>query len=186
MRTVVFAVLLAASGTDGSAAPDDGRLTVRQHGLMMALTARTSDQLAAFYSARGFPPEAVERISRTCFITISLRNDSSKVLWLEPGTWRMVDPQGRAVSRIARPEWDRLWNEIRLPPSYRATFGWTLLPESRDLQPGEAVGGNITLVSGAGEFTLTAYFATSQDRHGEILSVPVPPLRCAPARPAAS
>jgi len=161
------------------AAPDDGRLTFREQGFTMAVTARTPDQIAAFYSARGFPRDAVQRLTQACFITVSMRNETGKVVWLEPEEWRIVDRDGHVVNRITRQQWDQLWETMNLPEANRATFGWTQLPDQRDLQPGEAVGGNITLVRIPGEFALTARFSTGQDRKGGVLSMQVPRLKCA-------
>ena len=56
----------------------------------MVLRPLTAEQTAAFYEARGFPGEAIDIITTTCFVTVHVRNRSRKVIWLDTGRWRFV------------------------------------------------------------------------------------------------
>lgn len=174
MKLLLFGVLLAAAAGAGRAADPDHRA----EGLSLSLTVRAPDQLLAFYSARGFPAPALDHITRACFVTVSVRNERDSVVWLELAHWRFYDARGRELRRIARPDWNTLWEKIRLPAANRSTFGWTLLPETRDLQPREPVGGNVTLAAPAAPFTLEARFYTDRDKRGQLLTVRVPGLSC--------
>ncbi len=135
-------------------------------GLVLHAQTRTPDQMVAFYTGRGFPAAMLEPISHVCFVTVSMRHTRQDVVWLEPSRWRLLDAEGNTLNRLGRDFWNRVWETMQAPAANRATFGWTQLPESRDLQPGEPVGGNITLVSPTGAFTLEAHFATGRDKKG--------------------
>jgi hypothetical protein len=156
--------------SQASAAGRPGSRHVERDGVSLRVTPRTPDQIIAFYSARGFPTAAVRRLARSaCFLGIGVRNRRSDIVWLEPARWRLRQG-GRALRRLDLGHWHRLWREIHLPPANQATFGWTQLPESRNLQPGENVGGNITMVPARGRFSLEARFALGEARdHGELV-----------------
>lgn len=135
-------------------------------GLELHAQTRTPDQMVAFYTGRGFPSAMLEPISHVCFLTVSMRHTRRDVVWLEPSRWRILDGAGNAVNRLDRDFWNRVWDTMQAPPASRATFGWTQLPESRDLQPGEPVGGNITIVAPSGAFSLEVRFSTGRDKMG--------------------
>jgi len=156
----------------------DERLRVEQHGLRLSASPRAPDQTAAFYSARGFPAAAVEVLAAACLITFGIRNNRDEVVWLEPARWRFVDGQGRPVHRITREEWNARWQALDVPAASRSTFGWTQLPEQRDLRPGEPVGGNLALVPVAGPIRLQAHFHTGADRSGPDLLLEIADLKC--------
>lgn len=146
--------------------------------LELTASVRQPEQLAAFYSARGFTPEAVAAITRACFVTIGIYNHGPGVVWLEPARWRFETLEGAPVQRIDRESWESTWERLGLPLAARATFGWTQLPESRDLQPGEPVGGNVALMPPAGPFRLIARFRTGERGEGEPIELRVEGLSC--------
>jgi hypothetical protein len=144
-------------------------------GVEMRVSPRTPDQTTAFYSVRGFPPKAVEDIAQACFLGVMIHNRRSDSLLLELDNWRFTDAAGHEVKRITRPQWNARWQALDVPLAARATFGWTQLPESRDLLPDEAVGGNVPVEPPSGEFTLSARFRTGSG--GEV-DITVPDLSC--------
>lgn len=135
-------------------------------GMVLHVSPRTPEQIAAFYEARGFTRATVEALSATCFLTVSIQNRRHDIVWLEPARWRIYDGAGREHRRLPRKHWDARFEKLNVPAANRATFGWTQLPELRDLRPAEPVGGNITLAPVAGTFTLEMRFATGADRKG--------------------
>ncbi len=181
IRPLAVWLLLAASGAnaadDITAAPATRR-EIRDQGLVVSLSPRTPDQLYAFYSARGFPEDALQQITSRCFLTIGIRNERSDVVWLELDNWRFIDRQGRDLARIKRVEWHARWDRIHLMPAQRAAFNWTQLPERRDLQPAEPVGGNVSLVPPGSTFTLEATFLTGADKRGPALRLRIENLTC--------
>lgn len=146
-----------------------------REGLAFAASTRTSEQITAFYAARGFPEAMVREIAATCFVTVGMQNRRDEVVWLELDQWRFIDATGKLVPRIERPAWNKKWETMGVPHSARATFGWTQLPESRDLQPGEPAGGNVAVVAPAGPFSLQARFRTERGKQIEFV---VPGLTC--------
>jgi hypothetical protein len=149
-----------------------------QSGVSISVAPRTPAQVATFFEARGFPEAALARLRAVCFLTVTIHNRSTDVAWLELDRWRLVEATGAERPRRSRAHWERIWEELDLPQARRATFGWTQLPESRDLQPGESVGGNIAMVPPAGEFTLEARFATGAHKDGKELRIRRAQLSC--------
>jgi hypothetical protein len=152
--------------------------SVEDGGLYMFVRLNTPDQMAAFYEARGFPGDAIKRLHQTCFVMAHVENRGEDVIWLELKNWHFLTRQGE-IRRLDRNHWDRVWDEIDLPPASRSTFGWTQLPGERDLQPGEPVGGNVILPATDGPFTLQADFLTGKDRRAGMISVRFENLHCA-------
>lgn len=147
-------------------------------GVEIFVSARTQEQMRAFYGARGLPPAALQELSKACFLTVSLHNRRSETLWLEPLTWRFINAQGKLIPRIARSEWTARWTALQVPLAAQSTFGWTQLPESRDLYPDESVGGNIAILPPPGSFRLIAHFRTGTDGDGKTIELSVPDLSC--------
>jgi hypothetical protein len=149
--------------------------------LSIRVVVRSRDQLAAFYLARGFNQAAVDEILSTCFITPIIRNKTFEVLWLDLDEWRFARSDTE-ISRIKRSYWPPRWEAVQLPRAQRSTFGWTLMPEARDLRLDESVGGNVVIPMQDGPFTLTMHFPTGADRQGPVKTVVFEGLRCASAK----
>jgi hypothetical protein len=149
-------------------------------GLSFHISARGPEQLAAFYAGRGFPESMVQEIQHTCFLTVGIRNERDDVVWITLDKWRFLDDQGHEIHRVTRPDWNARWDKINAPLANRSTFGWTQLPESRDLQPGEPLGGNIAVMppKGAGKFVLEATLPIGYDNTAAPLHVRVENLQC--------
>ncbi len=156
----------------------DARIT--REGLDFYLSARTPEQTRAFYSARGLPPTAVQAIATSCFLTVGLHNRRTDIVWLTLATWRFTDANGQTVARISPTAWRQRWQALQMPLAAQATFGWTQLPESRDLQADESVGGNVPIITPQGIFTLVAQFPTGANGMGEPIEIVVPNLSCPP------
>ena len=183
MKKIILAGFLFAGFTAAvQGAPDDDsrppEARVENDYIVFYLIPRTPEPMAAFYEGRGFPVAAVEEVKRHCFITAGMRNTGQTVLWLEPRYWRFWDATGREIKRLDRNYWKRRWQALDLPAAQRATFGWTLLPESRDLQPDEPVGGNIVLPATEGPMTIQVRFRTGRDKRGPDLVLEFEGIRC--------
>lgn len=187
LAPLFFAAALLAAGTLPAAPWKDGEVPPGPHvdneQLFMQLRLHTPDQISAFYEARGFPPEALERIRATCFITVHVDNKGDRVLWLETANWRITQA-GVPVSRLGRDHWNRVWDEIDLPQANRSTFGWTQLPDVRDLQPTEQVSGNIILPRNGRPYNIRANFHTGAGKRKGMISVDFENLHCAEDPPA--
>lgn len=153
---------------------------IDRDGMVFSIGMRNTEGVTAFYAARGFPQAMLDAIAQTCLVGVGIRNERKDTLWLELANWRFTDSTGREVKRITRPEWDARWERMNATHAARATFDWTQLPESRDLQPGEPVGGNVAIMAPDGEFKLNARFRTG---NGEAIQITVPGLRCSGIKP---
>lgn len=182
-RTSTFLLWLCGLFASGLGAHAAAAERTRVAGLEFSVEARTAEQLIAFYTARGMPANAVDEIARHCFLTVGMRNNRKDAVWLIPSRWRFIDQEsGRALKRMTRVQWQQAWQRLGVPASARNTFGWTQLPERRDLQPDEPVGGNIALVPAQAAFTLIAEFPLANGNSGpdatRSLRIRVSNLRC--------
>ncbi len=169
---------IAAHAQTRDSADTQNGIRIENDLLSMWLMPRTPQQVAAFYEARGFPQEAIDLLKQKCFLTVGIRNRSDRVIWLQLNEWRFLNTRTE-VQRLDQSYWKARWQRLDLPQANRSTFGWTVLPEVRDLHPHEPVGGNIILPKTDSAFTLEAPFEIGIDRGGEQRLVRVPNLRCA-------
>jgi hypothetical protein len=111
--------------------------------IVFRVVPRQPDNIVAFYQGRKFPQRAVEEIRKSCYITFLMRNKSNTIMWLDLENWRFSS-EDKNFSRLRRPYWTAKWQALDIPQSFQSTFGWSLLPEQRDLHPDEPVGGSVT------------------------------------------
>jgi hypothetical protein len=173
-------LVLASFGTGAQTRPKRTGGTV-QDGVRVWNRAPSGDGMAAFYQARGFPPEAIAEIRSHCLLTFGLHNQRADKIWLDLKRWRFQGPDGRELQRVSEADWRVRWNRLGLAAGYRATFRWTQLPEQRDLHPDEPVGGNLALPRVDGPIQVTARFATGPAGQGDDLVIRFEPLQCGPA-----
>jgi len=138
---------------------------------------RTPDQLTAFYIGREFNQAAIDKILETCFVTPIIHNKTLDVLWLELDEWQFSHGD-KVIPRIKRDYWPDKWREAGLPQSHQSTFGWTLMPEVRDLRLDEGVGGSVVIPMQSEPFKLTMKFHTGADKQGPVKTVVFEDLKC--------
>ncbi|VAX13294.1 hypothetical protein MNBD_GAMMA24-1586 [hydrothermal vent metagenome] len=160
------------------AIPAQNKWVVENQYIKLVMIARTPEQMAAFYEARGFPKTAIQALGQMCFITTSLRNKSQKVIWMTLANWKFTSKQG-PLKRFHRNELKARWQKIGLAQQYQSTFRWTLIPEVLDYRPGEREGGNFVLQRTAEPFSFQAQFAIGAEEDGQSFSVQIKDLRCA-------
>lgn len=143
---------------------------------------RTPDQLTAFYLGRGFSHAAIGKILETCFITPLVHNKTVDVLWLELDEWAFSQGD-KPIPRIKRDYWPDKWREVGLPQAHQSTFGWTLMPEVRDLRLDEGVGGSVAIPMQREPFRLTMKFHTGADKQGPVKTIVFEDLQCVTQQP---
>lgn len=169
-----------AGRATGATANSNGRknsVEFENEVLRMVVIPRGPEQMKAFYEGRGFPKPALGAITQACFMTVIVKNKSGGILWLDLSKWRFASAFGE-VPRLQRSFWNQQWQALQVPMANRSTFGWTLLPESRDLQPDEGVGGNITLTATQQPFDLIANFLRGDGNERSTVTVQLTQLRC--------
>jgi len=157
---------------------DSNRIEFENAELKMIVIPRTREQMKAFYEGRGFPAPAISAVAQACFMTVVVKNKTRDVLWLELDNWRFSGGNPDA-KRLDRAYWKQRWDALKIPMANRSTFGWTLLPEQRDLRADEGVGGNITMAFNTASFTLDARFYQGEDKSGGPVSVHLAGIQCA-------
>ena len=149
---------------------EDEQLSVR-------VVLRTPDQLTAFYLGREFSRAAIGKILETCFVTPIVHNKTVDVLWLELDEWQFSRGD-TIIPRINRDYWPDKWREVGLKQAHQSTFGWTLMPEVRDLRLDEGVGGSVVIPMQTEPFRLAMNFRTGADKQGPVKTVVFEDLTC--------
>ncbi len=167
----------AIRDADESADSKSKRIEFENAQVKIVVIPRTREQMTAFYEGRGFPQAAINAVAQACFMTVGIHNKTADVLWLELDNWRF-DSAEADPKRLDKDYWNRRWESLAVPMPSRSTFGWTLLPEQRDLRAGEGVGGNITLLYTDHPLTLTALFARGENKQEKPLGVQLKNLQC--------
>lgn len=153
-------------------------LSVTSDQLSVRLTPRTPQQMAAFYEARGFGREMIDLLNQQCFITVSIANKNTDVIWLDLTQWRFENAD-TVVIREDRNYWRERWSSLQIPMAHQSTFRWTLLPEHLDFRPGEYEGGNIILPRLGKPMTIRARFDTGEQRDGIPIQISFNNVACA-------
>ncbi len=172
---VALPLLCAASSV--SLAEGKKELKYQDPKVFMQIFVRTPEQLSAFYHGRHFTQAAIDRILQTCLITPIVKNKAYDVLWLELDNWQFNSEEG-PIPRIKRDYWKKQWQQVGLPLAHQSTFGWTLMPEKRDLRIDEGVGGSVVIPMQSKPFTLTAHFRTGKDKTGKPKTVVFKEVSC--------
>lgn len=112
--------------------------------IVVRVIPREKENIIAFYQGRGFPERAYPEINNVCYVTFLIRNKSRSILWLELDNWQFMSSD-KSFRRLDRTYWKQVWQKHKLSRAHQSTFGWSLLPEQRDLHPDEPVGGSTTM-----------------------------------------
>jgi len=141
------------------------------------LFSRSPNQMAAFYEGREFPKNAINRIIKVCNVTTIIHNKTSDFLWIDLDKWKFKK-NGKMIPRIDREYWKKQWKEIKLSAAHQATFGWTLMPEVRDLHPDEGVGGSTNVPWQTEPFDITFNFPVGKNQSKKMKSVTIKRFQC--------
>lgn len=155
----------------------DKNITYEDKDIRMRFVQFTPQQIGAFYEGREFNKAAIKKLMAVCFVTIILKNKTDDTLWLELDHWNFNN-DGKSFNRLTRAYWQEQWDEIDLKQAHRSTFSWTLMPATRDLYSGEAVGGRIPIPMQNEPFSLTLNFSTGDDKKGKVKSVNIDNITC--------
>jgi hypothetical protein len=177
--TNLFLIAFLSAATSLAAKPVPNRY--EDESVLVRLVPRTPEQLAAFYIGRGFKQDAIAKIHETCFITVIIKNKTIDVLWLELNNW-LFTGHGQPIERIDRSYWKQKWQAVNLPLNHQSTFGWTLLPEVRDLRRDESVGGNVVIPRQIKPFKITMQFKTGANKSATVKTVSFENVQCENAK----
>lgn len=153
-------------------------IIVKTPELEIDFTPRTPNQMGSFYEARGFPRAMLDVIKQQCYITVGITNNSNKKIWLDLSNWKFTSA-GKELKREHRDYWKKRWQDMGIPLSKQSTFRWTLIPEELDYLPAEHEGGNILLPFTKAPISVTATFATGENKQGKKITITSDKLFCA-------
>ena len=139
--------------------------------------ARTPNQIAAFYEARGFPDFAINEVRKVCFITFGVGNKSDQKLYHDLNQWQFTNADG-PVKRVLRPDWKARWKELGLEKRFQSTFRWTLMPEKLDFYPQEGEGGNLIFLRTGKPLTITAHIRIGEGDKTSLHQVTFKNIQC--------
>ena len=179
--SLVSLLILSASSISHAATaakPNDGINRFEDNDLTVVIGSRTPEQLAAFYAGRGFNQASIDAITKKCFVFGMVENKTYDTLWLILDDWKFIAADGSPVKRLKKDDWVEVWQETGLTQAHQSTFGWTQLPESRDLRQYEHVGGNVAVEWKNEPFKLIATFKAGADKTGKSRTITVENLTC--------
>ena len=153
-------------------------IVVKTPHMEVDFTPRTANQMGSFYEARGFPKAMRDVLKKQCFITVGIHNKSKTKIWLDMSNWKFT-AGGEPIVREHRDYWKQRWQNMGMPLSKQSTFRWTLIPETLDYLPDEHEGGNILLPFSDKPISITATFATGENKQGETIVITTDKLFCA-------
>jgi hypothetical protein len=149
---------------------------VDEGGFSLELVQLLPDFVKAAYEAKGFPPQAVDRIARYCVFGTIARNESPEPIAYRVAEWRYITPDGDSHAPKTKTEWVREWRDLGIG------FMWSMLPAEQTFEPGDWGQGFLTLELAPGSPSDLEY---SWHRGGKTYSGKIEGLRCAPAAPPA-
>lgn len=117
----------------------------RNDGIYLEFSQRLPEQTRAFFQARGFTPEAAERLAGVCVIQTVIRNNSrTAVIHTDIGNWRVMTGTGERPYRLES-DWQKQWQNLNVSQPARIAFRFALLPAVQSLNPGDWLQGMTTL-----------------------------------------
>lgn len=159
----------------------------RDSSVSLRLVQRQPDQTRAFFMARGFSREAVERIARRCVFQTVFRNVSAgtraSAVDYDLRDWTVRGADTPDAGMLTREYWAEQWAELDIAQSARIAFEWALFPTAQTYHPGDYNWGMsvFDLAPGA------VFDVTVRWRQGsESRSATLEGMRCAPDGPADS
>ena len=173
---VFFASSISHSATP--AKPEDGIHRFEDSDVTIVIGSRVPEQLAAFYTGRGFNQASIDAITKKCFIFGMVENKTYDTLWLILDDWKFYAADGSEMKRWKKSDWLEVWQKTGLSQAHQSTFGWTQLPEVRDLRLHEHVGGNVVVEWKDEPFKLVATLKTGTDKSGKPRIIVVENLTC--------
>ncbi len=112
----------------------------RSEGMLIRWVQRLPDQSRAFFAARQFNAEDVERIATSCVFQTIYKNtavgESATVIEYDLADWRVLQ-KGKTKKIKLKKTWLAEWQKRNIPAAARIAFEWSLLPSKHRLLAGD-------------------------------------------------
>lgn len=110
---------------------------LRGKGIGLSLVQLLPDQARAFFLARGFDRESVERYAATCVFQTTFRNDSvNSTVSVRLADWRAVSGAHAQRPKLER-DWQTEWEGRGIPEPARIAFRWSQFPTEQSFERGD-------------------------------------------------
>jgi len=151
----------------------------RSEGLSIRWIQRLPDQSRAFFSARQFGADDVERIANSCVFQTVFRNTAKEnagtVIEYNLADWQVKTNAGVKGIKL-KAAWLAEWEQRKSPAAAKIAFEWSLLPSKHRLLAGDYNWGMITFGLLPGEsFDLTIVWK----KDGQTQRATIPAIECA-------
>ena len=149
---------------------------LRDSALELEVIQRLPDQTRAFFEARGFDADDVDRIAAACVMQAILRNVSDDVtLDVNLAEWRRTAAGDRVPPRL-REDWMQLLAPESASGSARIALYWALFPTRQRFAPGDYNWGMMSFALPPGSvFDLSVVWRENTAIHEAV----IPGVRCA-------
>ena len=149
---------------------------LRDSALELEVIQRLPDQTRAFFEARGFGADEVDRIAAACVMQAILRNVSDDVtLDVNLAEWHRTAAADTGPLRL-REDWMNLWEEGGAAGPARIALYWALFPTRQRFAPGDYNWGKMSFALTPGtDFDLNLVWRENAVRHEAV----IPGIRCA-------
>lgn len=180
-RLIGSALLVVSLWPLAGGAKDGEPIRIEKDGLKLEMAALGSDQVRAFFLARGFSPEDAWHIAETACLFRSAIGSSFTALG-EPevtvtlGQWRVTPAGDKATAPKVREDWEAVWKARGAPEHAATAYYWSLFPSEQTFFPTDYNWGFLTfgLPPGTG-FDLSLVWRTGDATH----TATVEGLQCA-------
>ena len=108
----------------------------REAGVSLRLVQRLPDQTRAFFLARGFASDEVERIANACVFQTVFRNEGNQPLVYQLDDWKVLHGEERR-NLLTRERWAEIWRLSEASKAARISLHWAHLPTRQKFEPGD-------------------------------------------------
>ena len=114
---------------------------ISDQGMSLRLVQRLPIQTRAFFLARGFNHDQVERIAQSCVFQTVFKNISHKTALPSPLTYNLHDwvviHNGKFLGMKTRENWAKEWRAEKVALPVQLAFEWALYPTQQQYKPGD-------------------------------------------------
>lgn len=174
---IIFNAFNASSMSTGNEVFLNDKHEYEDKAVFLRFVEFTPAQIGSFYEGREFSKAAIEKLTAVCYVTVVVKNKTDDILWLDLAAWEF-SLGGKIFTPLSRGYWQQQWDAIEMKKAHRATFGWTLMPQLRNLYPDEGVGGRIPIPMQSKPFSVTLNFPTGKNKQGKLKSLTINHLVC--------
>lgn len=113
---------------------------IRDKGMSLRLVQRLPVQTRAFFLARGFGKQQLDRLAQACIFQTVFKNISHQsqpaMLEYDLRDWQVIHG-GQSIKLKLREDWNAEWEKAGVGKSQRIAFEWSMYPTRQQYKPGD-------------------------------------------------